>query len=96
MFNEVADYEVSVHAPNGVMVFTSGTELGRKSEDRTSPNRWLASKRGDEDNAEPDLELAKSLGLPANPGKEKSGDRNALTAFARVGKFLWQKMTRIR
>lgn len=59
-------------------------------------NRWLASKRGDEDIAKPDLELAKSLGLPANPGKEKSGDRNALTAFARVGKFFWQQMTRIR
>ncbi len=59
-------------------------------------NRWLASKRGDEDIAKPDPELAKSLGLPANPGKEKSGDRNAFTAFARVGKFFWQQMTRIR
>ncbi|MDQ3668577.1 MAG: hypothetical protein M3410_18795 [Acidobacteriota bacterium] len=59
-------------------------------------NRWLASKRGDEDIAKPDPELARSLGLPANPGKEKSGDRNAFTAFARVGKFFWQQMTRIR
>jgi hypothetical protein len=59
-------------------------------------NRWLASKRGDEDIAKPDPELAKSLGLPANSGKEKSGDRNAFTAFARVGKFFWQQMTRIR
>ena len=59
-------------------------------------NRWLASKRGDEDIAKPDPELAKSLGLPANPGKEKSGDRNAFSAFARVGKFFWQQMTRIR
>ncbi len=59
-------------------------------------NRWLASKRGDEDIAKPDPELAKSLGLPANPGKERSGNRNAFTAFARVGKFFWQQMTRIR
>ncbi|MBA2524393.1 MAG: hypothetical protein H0V18_01225, partial [Pyrinomonadaceae bacterium] len=59
-------------------------------------NRWLSSKRGDEDIAKPDPELAKSLGLPANPGKGKSGDRNAFTAFARVGKFFWQQMTRIR
>lgn len=59
-------------------------------------NRWLANKRGDEDIAKPDPELAKSLGLPTNPGKEKSGERNAFTAFARVGKFFWQQMTRIR
>lgn len=59
-------------------------------------NRWLASKRGDEDIAKPDAELAKSLGLPANSSKEKGGDRNAFTAFARVGKFFWQQMTRIR
>ena len=59
-------------------------------------NRWLASKRGDEDIARPDQELAKSLGLPPNAGKERSGDRNALTPFARVGKFFWQQMTRIR
>jgi peptidase M1-like protein len=59
-------------------------------------NRWLASKRGDEDIARPDQELARSLGLPPNVGKERSSDRNALTAFARVGKFFWQQMTRIR
>ena len=59
-------------------------------------NRWLASKRGDEDIARPDQELARSLGLPPNAGKERSGDRNALTPFARVGKFFWQQMTRIR
>jgi hypothetical protein len=59
-------------------------------------NRWLASKRGDEDIAKPDAELARSLGLPANQGKERSGDRNAFSAFARLGKFFWQQMTRIR
>ncbi|MGH9880684.1 MAG: M1 family metallopeptidase [Pyrinomonadaceae bacterium] len=59
-------------------------------------NRWLASKRGDEDIARPDPELATSLGLPPKPDPQKSGDRNAFTAFARLGKFFWQQMTRIR
>ncbi|HEY0004393.1 MAG TPA: M1 family aminopeptidase [Pyrinomonadaceae bacterium] len=53
-------------------------------------NRWLSSKRGDEDVAPPDPQLAAALGLSPNPGK---GDRNA---FARLGKFFWQQMTRIR
>src|SRR5207247_9591832 len=30
-------------------------------------NRWLSSKRGDEDIAPPDRQLAASLGLPAKP-----------------------------
>jgi hypothetical protein len=58
-------------------------------------NRWLASKRGDEDIAKPDQELATSLGLPAKPN-QRGGDRNPLNAFARVGKFFWQQVTRIR
>ena len=57
-------------------------------------NRWLASRRGDEDIAKPDAELATSLGLPSKPNQQR--DRNALGAFARVGKFFWQQMTRIR
>jgi peptidase M1-like protein len=59
-------------------------------------NRWLASKRGDEDIAKPDQDLARSLGLPSKPNQQKSGDRNALSPFARLGKFFWQQMTRIR
>lgn len=58
--------------------------------------RWLASKRGDEDIARPDAELASSLGLPTKPEPQKGGDRNAFTAFAKLGKFFWQQMTRIR
>ncbi len=58
-------------------------------------NRWLASKKGDEDVAKPDQELATSMGLPAKTS-QRSGDRNALNAFARLGKFFWQQMTRIR
>ncbi|MDX6693188.1 MAG: hypothetical protein QOF02_791 [Blastocatellia bacterium] len=54
-------------------------------------NRWLSSKRGDEDIAPPDPELALALGL--NPNISKGNDGNA---FARLGKFFWQQMTRIR
>jgi peptidase M1-like protein len=59
-------------------------------------NRWLSSRRGDEDIAAPDQELAASLGIPSRTNQPKSGDKNAFTALARVGKFFWQQMTRIR
>lgn len=58
-------------------------------------NRWLSSKRGDEDIAPPDTELAATFGLP-RPNQSRNPDRNAFTPFARVGKFFWQQMTRIR
>lgn len=53
-------------------------------------NRWLSDKRGDEDIAPPDPRLAAALGIKPSTSK---GDRNA---FARLGKFFWQQMTRIR
>jgi hypothetical protein len=55
-------------------------------------NRWLSNKRGDEDIAPPDPDLATALGLPI-ASQTKGGDGNA---FARLGKFFWQQMTRIR
>ena len=58
-------------------------------------NRWLSSKRGDEDIAPPDHQLAESLGLPGRPEAQRGGDRNAFTVFGRLGKFFWQQMTRI-
>ena len=59
--------------------------------------RWLTSRRGDEDIAPPDQELASSLGIPSKQGAQRSGgDKNAFTAFAKVGKFFWQQMTKIR
>ncbi|HKP47683.1 MAG TPA: M1 family aminopeptidase, partial [Pyrinomonadaceae bacterium] len=58
-------------------------------------DRWLSSKRGDEDIATPDQELATSLGLRTKP-TARGNDRNALGAFTKVGKFFWQQMTRIR
>src|SRR5439155_3232919 len=53
-------------------------------------DRWLSSKRGDEDIAPPDARLAGELGLPVKQPNQKS-DRGPLTAFARVGKFFWQQ-----
>jgi hypothetical protein len=58
--------------------------------------RWLTAKRGDEDIAPPDQELAASLGLPAKQTPPKTGDKNAFSAFAKVGRFFWQQVTRIR
>ena len=58
--------------------------------------RWLTSRRGDEDIAPPDQELAASLGIPSKQNPQKSGDKNAFAALGRVGKFFWQQMTRIR
>jgi len=58
--------------------------------------RWLTAKRGDEDIAPPDQELAATLGLPSKQTPQKSGDKNAFGALAKVGKFFWQQVTRIR
>jgi Peptidase family M1 domain len=59
--------------------------------------RWLTAKRGDEDIAPPDQELALSLGIQAKQQPPRSNDnKNAFGALAKVGKFFWQQMTRIR
>jgi len=58
--------------------------------------RWLTAKRGDEDIAPPDQDLAASLGIPAKQTPPKSGDKNAFNALAKVGRFFWQQVTRIR
>jgi hypothetical protein len=57
-------------------------------------NRWISSKRGDEDIGPPDKQLAASLGLPSK-AEGPRGDLHAFTVFGRVGKFFWQQMTRI-
>lgn len=57
-------------------------------------DRWLSSKRGDEDIGPPDPRLAQELGLPTRT--DAKGDRTVFTPFAKLGKFFWQQMTRIR
>jgi Peptidase family M1 domain len=54
-------------------------------------DRWLSSKNGDQDISPPDLKLAAELGLPT-----KVDAKNGRNVFAKVGKFFWQQMTRIR
>jgi aminopeptidase N len=54
-------------------------------------NRWLSEKRGDEDIAPPNPQLAAALGLATEPNAAK--DRNA---FSRLGRFFLRQMTRIR
>jgi Peptidase family M1 domain len=64
--------------------------LQRRAVTRTF-NRWLSGRRGDEDIAPPDPQLAAALGLNPSMTKKDEGNR-----FARLGKFFWQQMTRIR
>jgi hypothetical protein len=75
--------------------FIAETPLEQRRTVTRTFNRWLESKRGDEDIAKPDQELAASLGIPAKVNQKKA-DRTPLAAFARLGKFFWQQMTRIR
>ncbi|HEY0766000.1 MAG TPA: M1 family aminopeptidase [Pyrinomonadaceae bacterium] len=58
--------------------------------------RWLTAKRGDEDIAAPDQELAATLGITTKQPPQKSGDKNAFNALAKVGGFFWRQVTRIR
>lgn len=57
-------------------------------------SRWLSAKRGDQDIAPPDPKLAAELGLPSGQTKNEGGGGG--NAFARLGKFFWQQMTRLR
>lgn len=72
--------------------FIAEAPLAQRREVTRTFNRWLSAKRGDEDIALPDPNLAAALGLPP-ASQTKGGDGNA---FARLGKFFWQQMTRIR
>ena len=74
--------------------FIAGAPVEQRRAVSRTFDRWLSSKRGDEDIGPPDLKLAAELGLPAKANVK--GDRNVFTAFAKVGKFFWQQMTRIR
>ncbi|MEK6335092.1 MAG: M1 family metallopeptidase [Acidobacteriota bacterium] len=74
--------------------FIAGAPVEQRRAVNRTFDRWLSSKRGDEDIGPPDPKLAAELGLPAR--QNQKGDKNFFTAFAKVGKFFWQQMTRIR
>lgn len=75
--------------------FVAGAPAEQRRTVTRTFDRWLSSKRGDEDIAPPDAQLGAELGLPARVGNAK-GDKRVFAAFAKVGKFFWQQMTRIR
>lgn len=74
--------------------FIAGAPVEQRRAVSRTFDRWLSSKRGDEDIGPPDAKLAEELGLPSK--QNARGDKNIFTAFAKVGKFFWQQMTRIR
>ncbi|MBA2340374.1 MAG: hypothetical protein H0V88_08250, partial [Pyrinomonadaceae bacterium] len=67
-------------------------------------NRWLTEKRGDEDIAPPNQQLALALGITttAGDGTTSAAERGNASGkerpnpFSRLGKFFWKQMTRIR
>ena len=74
--------------------FIAGAPVEQRRAVSRTFDRWLSSKRGDEDIGPPDAKLAEELGLPSK--QNAKGDKNIFTAFAKVGKFFWQQMTRIK
>jgi hypothetical protein len=73
--------------------FIAGAPVEQRRAVSRTFDRWLSSKRGDEDIGPPDPKLAEELGLP--PRTDGKGDKNMLTPFAKLGKFFWQQMTKI-
>ena len=73
--------------------FIAGAPVEQRRAVSRTFDRWLSSKRGDEEIGPPDPKLAEELGLP--PRTDGKGDINLLTPFAKLGKFFWQQMTKI-
>lgn len=73
--------------------FTDSAPTRKRDIARTF-DRWTNEKHGDEDIAPPSAQLAAALDGLNNPNEQTaSKERNA---FARLGKFFWRQMTRIR
>lgn len=70
--------------------FVAESELQQRRMVTRTFNRWLSEKRGDEDIAPPNPQLAAALGITT---EQAAKDRNA---FSRLGRFFWRQMTRIR
>jgi hypothetical protein len=73
--------------------FIAGAPVEQRRAVSRTFDRWLSSRRGDEDIGPPDPKLAEELGLPSRA--DGKGDKSMLTPFAKVGKFFWQQMTKI-
>src|SRR6266496_803886 len=78
--------------------FVAAASLEQRRTVSRTFDRWLSSKRGDEDIGPPDPKLAADLGdlgLPLKAANTRN-DKSVLTPFGKVGKFFWQQMIRIR
>jgi hypothetical protein len=74
--------------------FIAGAPVEQRRAVSRTFDRWLSGKRGDEDIGPPDPKLASDLGIPSRT--DVKGDKNVFSPFARVGKFFWQQMIKIR
>jgi hypothetical protein len=74
--------------------FIAGAPVEQRRAVSRTFDRWLSSKHGDEDIGPPDPRLAQELGLPART--DAKGDKTVFSPFAKLGKFFWQQMTKIR
>ena len=74
--------------------FIAGAPVEQRRAVSRTFDRWLSSKRGDDDIGPPDPRLAQELGLPTKT--DAKGDKTVFTPFAKLGKFFWQQMTKIR
>lgn len=72
--------------------FVSESELAARRALTRTFTRWLAERRGDEDIAPPNPQLAAALGISV----EQTGNARDRNAFSRLGRFFWRQMTRIR
>jgi len=73
--------------------FIAGAPVEQRRAVSRTFDRWLSSKRGDEDIGPPDPRLAQELGLPTKTDAKNGG---VFSPFAKLGKFFWQQMTKIR
>ena len=74
--------------------FIAGAPVEQRRAVSRTFDRWLSSKHGDEDIGPPDPRLAQELGLPAKT--DARPDKTVFSPFAKLGKFFWQQMTKIR
>ena len=86
--------------------FVAETPLAQRRLVTRTFSRWLSEKRGDEDIAPPNPQLALALGISTTTNDDAKANTNERAnvasgkersnAFARLGKFFWKQMTRIR
>jgi hypothetical protein len=74
-----------------VGAFIAETPVAERRAVARTFDRWLTERHGDEDISPPNPQLAAALGLSVEQPARDGGN-----PFARLGKFFWRQMTRIR